>query len=118
MALTYDRHRSENTPLGKEARVRAQFDTSYPTGGEATGFTATTPFTGVDAFTNVRQVIADSPKTSTGVPSAVTVCTRVAYDAASGLLVAFRESATGEEAEVPNTTDVSAVYVDLRILGE
>lgn len=118
MALTFDNSRVDSTPEGKVMNVRAQFDASYPTNGEAVDPTSgTVPFSDYGDFTTVRQILCDSPKTSTGAPSAVTVATRCVHDPAAGTLVLYREAATGEEAEVPNTTDVSAVYVNLRIVG-
>jgi len=118
MALTFDRHRSENAKLGKQTRARAQFDSSYPDNGEAIDFTAS-PFSGVDAYTTVRQVHVDSPKTSTGALIAETVCSRVQYDPAAGKLIAYKEDGTsGVTAAVADATDLSTVYVDLLIIGE
>lgn len=123
MALTVALIRSENTTMGKEAIADVTFDSSYPTNGETIDFTAA-PFTGVDLFTTVRTVeVAEGPYTSAGAKLAATVCTRVDYDfsasrvVSTGKLLAYAESATGEETEVANTTDLSTVVCRMRITG-
>ena len=123
MALTVTLVRAANTALGKEAVVDVNFDASYPTNGETLNLAAA-PLSGMDAFTAVDSVsVTEGPYTSAGAKIASTVCTRILYDfaasraPATGLLVAHAESATGEETEVANTTDLSTVFCRLHVIG-
>lgn len=117
----------ENIGATKQAIVECDFDASYATGGEAIDFTAA-PFTGANAFTEVFSC-AVVEQYSTAAPPAVlapTLFTRGQYlpsaqgathVAASGTVVAFAESGTGEETQVAATTNLSTVRVRLHVIG-
>lgn len=124
MPLTTTIVRTANTALGKETIADVQFDSSYPTGGETLDLTAA-PFTGVDAFTAVYSVdVIEGPYTSAGVKTAPATCSSIHYDfaasraVATGVLLAFAEDGTsGVQAQVADTTNLSAVFCRLRING-
>lgn len=124
MSLTATIKRAENTETGKVCYALVQLAASYSTGGDVLDLTAS-PFTGANAFTTVRSVkVVEGPQGSDyAVTDPATVC-KVQYVAAAsravatGTLMAFAENgSSGVTAEVTASTDISAVYVLVKIDG-
>ena len=79
-------------------------DSSYPTGGEAVDFTALAPYSAVDAVLLV------------GVDAGGYV---IEYDESAGKLVAYEAGADAAALdEVANATDLSAVTVNVLVIGD
>ena len=98
---------------------------TYATGGDTLDLTAT-PFTGANAFASVASVrVIEGPYDVNGAKTVVDTCSSIQYvfatsrAPATGLLMAYAEGAvSGVEAEVSDTTDLSAVFVRLHIVGQ
>ena len=124
MALTVTLVRADPTPLGKEAVFEVQFDSSYPTGGETLDLSVATLGIGPGFTTVVSVSIEEGPYTSAGAKTLPATCSSIQYDfaasraVATGLLLAYAEDGTsGVEAQVANTTNLSAVYCRIKVVG-